>query len=242
MRAEELEWDDVRGQDRTVVGAELLRLICEGGMRAISDACGEDDHCWMGVANDCEHPAKGWVGASRTVPPAPPAPPPGLPCNVAACEPSYDDSAWRDVALPHDFVVENNFTNIADKAHGYLPFAAGWYRHHFTLPAVAAGGQATVWLEFDGVQRNSVAYLNGKFLCSHLSGYTPFRCAIASGLGVFDGRTRNVLAIHVDATRPDGWWYDGGGIYRHLGLCPAFRRFGTRHCYLWINLYYFNFC
>ena len=26
-----------------VVGAELLRLICEGGMRAISDACGEDD-------------------------------------------------------------------------------------------------------------------------------------------------------------------------------------------------------
>lgn len=28
----------------------------------------------------------------------------------------------------------------------------------------------------------------------------------------------NVLAVHVDATAPDGWWYDGGGIYRHVWL------------------------
>ena len=32
-----------------VVGAELLRLICEGGTRAISDACGEDDGGEAGV-------------------------------------------------------------------------------------------------------------------------------------------------------------------------------------------------
>ena len=28
----------------------------------------------------------------------------------------------------------------------------------------------------------------------------------------------NVLAVYVDATAPDGWWYDGGGIYRHVWL------------------------
>ena len=25
----------------------------------------------------------------------------------------------------------------------------------------------------------------------------------------------NVLVVRVDCTQPDGWWYDGGGIYRH---------------------------
>jgi beta-galactosidase len=31
----------------------------------------------------------------------------------------------------------------------------------------------------------------------------------------------NVLAVKVDATAPDGWWYDGGGIYRHVSLHSA---------------------
>ncbi len=28
----------------------------------------------------------------------------------------------------------------------------------------------------------------------------------------------NLLAVHVDATGRDGWWYEGGGIYRHVWL------------------------
>jgi hypothetical protein len=27
-----------------------------------------------------------------------------------------------------------------------------------------------------------------------------------------------LLAVRADATRPDGWWYDGGGIYRSVRL------------------------
>jgi len=27
-----------------------------------------------------------------------------------------------------------------------------------------------------------------------------------------------LLAVRADATRPDGWWYDGGGIYRQVRL------------------------
>ena len=26
----------------------------------------------------------------------------------------------------------------------------------------------------------------------------------------------NVLVVRVDCTEPDGWWYDGGGIYRNV--------------------------
>ena len=28
------------------------------------------------------------------------------------------------------------------------------------------------------------------------------------------GDEANVLAVRVDATNPDSWWYDGGGLYR----------------------------
>ena len=70
--------------------------------------------------------------------------------------------------LPHDFLIERNFTSRADKVHGYLPYSKGWYRRALTLPASDA--PAAAWLTFDGVQRNSVVYLNGEYLCSHLSG------------------------------------------------------------------------
>lgn len=38
------------------------------------------------------------------------------------CSPAYNDSAWRLVDVPHDFIVEGNFTPDADRGHGYLPF------------------------------------------------------------------------------------------------------------------------
>ena len=101
-------------------------------------------------------------------------------------------------------------------AHGYLPYNTGWYRRHFFLSAEQA--DRSVWLTFDGVQRASVAYLNGKFIGSHLSGYTSFRYAIESAAHF---GADNVLAVFVDATAPDGWWYDGGGIYRHVWLESA---------------------
>lgn len=103
-----------------------------------------------------------------------------------------------------------------DKSHGYLPYSKGWYRLHFTVPSDMKG--KSVWVDFDGVQRDSDAYLNGKFLGNHLSGYTTFRYDITD---VAQYGEENVLAVKVDATSPDGWWYDGGGIYRHVSLHSA---------------------
>jgi beta-galactosidase len=39
----------------------------------------------------------------------------------------------------------------------------------------------------------------------------------AGALVIGDEET-NVLAVFVDATNPDSWWYDGGGVYRHVWL------------------------
>jgi beta-galactosidase len=120
------------------------------------------------------------------------------------------------VNLPHDFVVENNVSQSADKSHGYFPGSKGWYRLHFEIPADLEG--KSIWIDFDGVQRDSTTYLNGKQLGNHLSGYTSFRYDISD---VADCGKENVLAVKVDATAPDGWWYDGGGIYRHVWLNSA---------------------
>ena len=66
------------------------------------------------------------------------------------CQPSFDDSKWRAVDVPHDFVVEGSFSRSADQAHGYLPFGVGWYRKHIDLPAHDA--DAVYELTLDGVQ------------------------------------------------------------------------------------------
>ena len=125
----------------------------------------------------------------------------------------FDDHSWRTVHLPHDYVVEGTFTNTAAVSHGSLPTPQAWYRKTFTLPASAAG--KSVWLDFDGVFRDSTVYLNGNELGEHQSGYTPFRYDITK-LANYNGR--NVLAVHVNPRPYEGWWYEGGGIYRHVWL------------------------
>ena len=46
----------------------------------------------------------------------------------------YDDSAWREVDLPHDFAVEGVFDPANNLDHGFLPTGVGWYRKTFYLP------------------------------------------------------------------------------------------------------------
>jgi len=100
--------------------------------------------------------------------------------NVSFVQTNYDDSGWRQLNLPHDWVVELPFDPSADKAHGYKPVGNsgfgvnnfGWYRHTFTLPASAAG--QALWLEFDGVYRNCLVWLNGHILGRNVGGYSSF--------------------------------------------------------------------
>ncbi|KAH8047960.1 arogenate dehydratase [Aureococcus anophagefferens] len=144
----------------------------------------------------------------------------------AWCAASLDDDAWRRVDVPHDFVVEGAFNNESDMAHGYLPYGVGLYRKALAVSAAEAAairdGSLVAHVEFDGAQTSTTAYLNGSLLGSHGSGYTNFRFPL-SGDHAEALAAGAVLAARVDATQPDGWWYDGGGIYRHarLLLTPA---------------------
>jgi len=128
---------------------------------------------------------------------------------------NYNDTSWRTLDIPHDFVVEGTFSPNADKSHGYLPYGIGWYRRYFSVAANLKG--QTMWIDFDGTYRNANAYLNGVLLGNHPSGYTSYRYFISNETSLNYGGN-NVLVVRCDATQPEGWWYDGGGIYRHVWL------------------------
>ncbi len=125
----------------------------------------------------------------------------------------FDDSSWTPVHLPHDCVIEGPFEPKGNASHGSIVPTTGWYRKVFKLPAGSRG--KSLWIDFDGVYRDSLVWLNGKFLGRHASGYTSFRYDISQAA---DYDAENTLTVYVDPTRFEGWWYEGGGIYRHVWL------------------------
>ena len=128
---------------------------------------------------------------------------------------SYDDRQWQPVHLPHDYVLDEtgNYSPTNDRSHGYLPIKMAWYRKRFTIPQSAEG--KILQLEFEGVFRDSQVWLNGRFLGSHPSGYTPFQFDITKAAQC---GAENVIVVRVDPRQSEGWWYEGGGIYRHVTL------------------------
>ncbi len=145
---------------------------------------------------------------------------------VKACESGgpasekFDDKAWRTVDLPHDWVIELPFDKTADKAHGYKPVgpkfptnSIGWYRRTFEVPKSDEGKR--LWLTFDGVFRDATVWVNGWIVRHHEGGYYPFREDITDILHY--GGT-NLITVKVDASKFEGWFYEGAGIYRHVWL------------------------
>lgn len=133
---------------------------------------------------------------------------------------AFSDASWRKVNLPHDWAVELPFDPKADTAHGFKPVGEGfpqndigWYRRTFELPATDSGRR--LWLEFDGAFRDYTVFVNGWFVGHHESGYTGVRYDITD---VANCGGKNVVAVRVDASQFEGWFYEGAGIYRHVWL------------------------
>jgi beta-galactosidase len=134
--------------------------------------------------------------------------------------PGFSDTGWRLLNLPHDWAVELPFDEKADGSHGFKPVgrgfpqnSVGWYRRGFDLPKEDSGKR--LWLEFDGAFRDCRVFLNGYFIGHHESGYSSFRYDITD---VARPGGKNVLAVRVDASQFEGWFYEGAGLYRHVWL------------------------
>lgn len=131
-----------------------------------------------------------------------------------AVAPEFDDHEWRVLDLPHDWAIEGKPNPSGNVDQGFLPRGTGWYRKPFVLPAESENKK--VYLEFEGVARNSTVWLNGFRLGTHRSGYTSFGFDISDI--VLSGGAANMLALRVDGREIEGWWYEGCGIYRHVWL------------------------
>jgi hypothetical protein len=123
--------------------------------------------------------------------------------------PSFDDNAWKDIVVPHDWAVSFPFSTAWSSGTGYLPGGTGWYRVIFRVPAGWTG--ETAFLYCDGVYKNSQIWCNGQYLGKRPSGYTGFRYDISHCLREGD----NVIAVRVSHEDvADSRWYTGSGIYR----------------------------
>ncbi len=128
--------------------------------------------------------------------------------------PGYDDAAWRQQDLPHDWAIEGPFDIKYNARSGGLPMhGTGWYRKRFTVPA-AARGRAVV-ITFDGAMYNAHVWLNGQLLGNRPFGYMEFRFDVSTQLNY--GR-ENVIAVRLCPEDLSSRWYPGAGIYRNVWL------------------------
>lgn len=133
--------------------------------------------------------------------------------NTVALATPLNDTAWRDIRLPHDWSVESSFSKELEGCTGYLPGGIGWYQKHFDAPA-GVTGQRT-FIEFDGVYNNAQFWLNGKKLGENPYGYSPTYFDLTDLLTNKD----NIITVYVDHSRyADCRWYTGSGIYRNVKL------------------------
>lgn len=140
-----------------------------------------------------------------------------------AIDPSFKDSSWRTLNLPHDWAVELPFVNVDNfdvENHGYKPVGGlfpetsiGWYRKHFNISRTDSGKRFQI--QFDGIFRDANIWVNGFYLGNNKSGYVGDAYDITDIVN-FD--RENVLVVRVDATQYEGWFYEGAGIYRHVWL------------------------
>jgi beta-galactosidase len=150
--------------------------------------------------------------------------------SFGATSEDFDDSEWRTIDVPHDFVIEGDYTKkktqgvdmqkipemeSMDSRHfagGSLEGGIAWYRKRFEIPADCDGKR--IYIHFDGVYRDSTVYLNEYYIGRYESGYASFSYDITD----FVNEDENLLAVRVNSTGREGWWYEGGGIYRHVWL------------------------
>jgi len=131
-------------------------------------------------------------------------------------EPSFDDSTWRALDLPHDWSIELPFDGKqpGGSSVGYLPGGIGWYRKSFTVPESSKGKKVVV--DFDGVYMDSQVWINGHLLGRRPYGYISFRYDLTPYLKY--GLEKNAIAVRVNVEPHGSRWYPGAGIYRRVWL------------------------
>ncbi|MFW5821718.1 MAG: sugar-binding domain-containing protein, partial [Bacteroidota bacterium] len=117
----------------------------------------------------------------------------------------FNDKSWPAVSLPHTWQTfettgeEHPFIfNPSERDDPYWWKGWGYYRKSFTVKRELEGKH--IELVFDGVQKYSKIYLNGKLIEEHKGGYNSFYIDMTPHLSY--GK-ENVLVVVVSNRRDD---------------------------------------
>ena len=157
--------------------------------------------------------------------------------NTGPYTPGFDDSAWQDVTVPHDWVTTLPYDADASHSHGYKMIgykypetSVGWYRKtlviatpipedddEFPLPEGVEPEPVNRHFElrFDGIFRNATVWFNGVYMGTEPSGYAVQVYDITPYIKYDE---ENVICVRADASLEEGWFYEGAGIYRNAYL------------------------
>lgn len=146
--------------------------------------------------------------------------------------PTYDDSKWSNVTVPHDWAIYGPFSSRNDAQNvailqdgqteamehagrtGGLPFVGvGWYRTQVEIPEFDETKEAT--LIFDGAMSHAEVYINGKKACFWPNGYSTFYINATPYLRKGE---RNTIAVRLENMPESSRWYPGAGLYRNVHL------------------------
>ena len=139
------------------------------------------------------------------------------PANVTFAQPSFDDSAWESLNLPHDWAVNGPFYTGANAVigggMGRLPIQGiAWYRRKFTVGESDKG--KSIFLEIDGAMSYAMVWLNGFLVGGWPYGYASFNLDLTPYIQPGE----NQLAIRLDNAVDSSRFYPGAGIYRNVWL------------------------
>jgi beta-galactosidase len=133
---------------------------------------------------------------------------------LGAAKVEYDDSGWQKVTLPHDWASFQPFVETANVSQGYRPRGVGWYRRTLRLEPEDRGKM--IELQFGAIATNATIWINGSVVAHNWSGYNSIYIDMTPFARF--GDELNVIAVRVDASVMEGWWYEGAGLYRHVWL------------------------
>lgn len=150
--------------------------------------------------------------------------------NPESVQPSFDDSQWQSVTVPHDWAIYGPFSSQNDKQHvaisqdgqkeamehagrtGGLPFVGvGWYRTTLDIPQFTSGKKA--FILFDGAMSHAQVYINGKKVGYWPYGYNSFWFDITPYI---QAGQSNTLAVRLENMPESSRWYPGAGLYRNV--------------------------
>lgn len=124
--------------------------------------------------------------------------------------------AWKPVILPHDAMIHElrQPESEGGSAHGYFPGGVYLYEKRFEIPE--EWKEKRVYLEFEGIYKNSKIQFNGETVGGRPYGYVPFLVRLDDKIKYGE---ENVLTVTADNSRlPNSRWYTGSGIYRPINL------------------------